>query len=135
MMVGDTVYQAFFPTINSSLPAASSTAINKGWTNTIGFFDGSMFAIAILIGIVSLILTVWLRSNPVYLIMWFLVNLITFFVYDALAQMVIVIFLTPLNTGNFDGAYNFITSGMPKLLIILNMAAALILFGHYEKQG
>lgn len=132
IIVGNTLdyaMDAVRPHYNDSIPANTSAKIDSAWTNNQQFFDGSAAALFLIFAVLSIVLTIFLASHPVLLVIWIFVNLVVLFVYDTFDLFLVQFMASSLNTGAMDSAYNFFHGDLPKAVAIINMIAGLILFG------
>ena len=127
--VMDFVWQTTAPAFNSSIDPAIAGNLSSGITKNEQFYDASFAALFIIVLAISAVLTVFLASHPVVLMVWLLFNTVMIFVYDALNDYLTAFLLTDLNTGVMNTAVAFFQSGVPKALIIGNVLMAVVLLG------
>lgn len=133
--VMDFVWQNTAPAFNSSIDPAIAGNLSAGITKNEQFFDTSFAALFVIVIAVSAVLTVFLASHPVVLMVWLLFNTVLIFVYDSLNDYLTVFLLTDLNTGVMNTAVAFFQSGMPKALIFGNVLMAIVLLGKRGLNG
>lgn len=99
------------------------------WHQNRDFFNNSFGAIFFIILVIDIVLIIFIRSHPVFLVIWFFMNLILLYVYDSMSVIVDAIEDSVINTGAMNNAISFFNGWIPKSLIIGNMITAMILFG------
>jgi hypothetical protein len=133
--VSDYIHQQVFVPMNDS--SKTSTPLNQSqydtieaqWQQNKNFFDNSFTAIFIVAGIASVLMAAMLAPYPAALAVFLLINLVTLFLYDGLNTYLTAFLTGSLNTGAMSYAVAFWQSGVPKLIIGLNILMAVVLFG------
>lgn len=123
--------QMFASAYASSSPSVQSTqqTLNSSVNNNFTFFNASYVGLFIVMALVSIGLTIFVSSHPVFLFAWLLVNLVTLMVYDAILPSVVSFAGSSLNTGAMSNAFTFFQSGIAKVIIVLNVIMAVVLIG------
>jgi hypothetical protein len=129
-LVGVYIYDQIYPkTFQGQINPALETKINNGLDNNIGFFNLSFITIFLVIGFISVILSAYVSSNPLFLVAWIFINLILLFVYDTMFDALSYFIGSTIDDGSMDSAIAFFNGGLPKSIPILNVLVAIALFG------
>lgn len=123
------IYDAVMPSISGDLPVGYVAKSDAAMDNNINFINLSFAALFFLFAILSFVFSSMVASNPVFLIAWLLINMITLFMYDTLLTVLDAFMLSDLNTGVMNTAYAFFTGGMAKGIIIINIIISIALYG------
>lgn len=110
-------------------PANVTTAFNDSINETVGFWDTSFAAMFVLLGIASIVLTIFLASNPALLLAWILMNMATLFVWDQLNDVLTIFLTMPFDGGQMNTAIAFFQTGIPMAVPILNLIMGVVIFG------
>jgi hypothetical protein len=89
----------------------------------------SFITIFLVIGFISVILSAYVSSNPLFLVAWIFINLILLFVYDTMFDALSYFIGSTIDDGSMDSAIAFFNGGLPKSIPILNVLVAIALFG------
>jgi len=123
------VYNTVMGEIGPLVPAEANASIGSAWSNNLQFADDSFAAIWFILAAISIGLTIFLGSHPVVLAVWLLFNIVCFFVYDVLTDFLTSFLATDLNTGAMNDAVSFVTGGMGKAIVVINVLIGAVLFG------
>lgn len=129
LLTVDFTLKAILPEVQDEVPEQTYDKLNASWTNNANIFNNSYSALFVLFALVSLALAVFLPSHPVFLIVWFLVNLVMIWVYDTMDIFLQGFLNSDLDTGVADSAVSFVDNTLPKAALILNMLIGMVLFG------
>jgi hypothetical protein len=117
------------PTVQAKLPAQMNASANAAWTNNQQFADNSFAAIFFIFGAISIGLTIFLQSHPLFMVAWLFFCIILFFTFDILTDALTPFMSSSLNTGAMNNAWAFFHGDMPKGLMVLNVLLGAVLFG------
>ena len=122
------MFASAYQTTNPSMQPTMQT-VNNSVNNNFTFFNASYVGLFIVIGLVSVALTIFISSHPVFLFVWLLVNLVSLMIYDSILPMVVSFASSSLNTGALSDAFAFFTSGIAKVIIVINVIMAIVMIG------
>lgn len=105
------------------------TNINTAWDNTTAFYNSSFAAMYVIASAISIGLTIFLRSHPLILVAWIFFNIVFFFLWDSLVDVMDAIAATTLNTGVMDDALLFFTTDIPRVAMLVNVCMAAVFLG------
>ncbi len=123
------IFNTVMGAIGPDLPVETNTSVNAAWSNNVQFADDSFAAIWFILAAISIGLTIFLGSHPVVLAVWLMFNFVCFFVYDVLSDFLTEFLTTDLNTGVMNDAVSFVTGGMAKAIVVINVLIGAVLFG------
>ena len=129
LMVSINIWDTLFPIASQNVPTSISNNLNTGWDRNVDFFDSAYPVIFIIIGIISIMLTIYLYNHPVFLVVWLLINLITLVIYDGVLDAINAIAATSLNTSQLNTALDFFRTQVPRLIIVINIIMAVVMLG------
>lgn len=117
------------PAIPASENANITTTFNSSINNTISFWNNGFSTIYIILMLGSVLLTVFLNSNPALLVVWLLLNVAIIFVWDQLNVVLSIFTNTEINGGQLDKAIDFFQSDVGKIIPVINLLIGLFMFG------
>lgn len=110
-------------------PANVTTAFNNSINTSVSFWDTSFAAMFIILALGSVVLTIFLSSNPALLVAWIFLNMATLFVWDSLNDVLTIFIAMPLNGGQMNTAIAFFQTGVPMAIPIINLLMGIVIFG------
>lgn len=128
-LTGLFIWSNFTPMMNTTANGNVTNTFTASINQTVSFWDLSFSAIYIIVSLASIILTIFLQSNPALLVIWLLLNVVILFVWDQLNSILTLFLAMPLNGGQFPHAVAFFQGDIPKIIPIINMLIGLFLFG------
>lgn len=129
------VWNQIWPTVKAGVPATTQTKLETSVDNGMAFVDGSYAAMFIILMLCSVAMTVMLAANPIALIAWLLINIVTLVVFDSLNGFVSAFVAGGVYSGTFANAASFFQTGIPKVIPVFNMLLAIFLFGKRAFSG
>lgn len=123
--------QMFTSAYQTTAPSMQPTmqTVNNSVNNNFTFWNASYVGLFIVMGLVSVALTIFISSHPVFLFAWLLVNLVSLMIYDSILPFVASFATSSLNSGAMANAFTFFQSGLAKAIIVINVIMAIVMIG------
>lgn len=128
-LVGMYIWTSVSPSLSAQDHSNFTTTMNSSINQSVSFWNTGLATVYILLCLASIILTVFLSSNPALLVVWMLMCVVTLFVWDSLNDVLAVIAASTLNGGQMSSAISFFQSDIPKLVPLVNLLIGIFMFG------
>ena len=120
-------------TVSPSIPDSGNNNITSTFNNSINtsvaFWNQDFAVIYMILMLGSVLLTIFLNSNPALLVIWLLLNVAIVFVWDQLNTVLNLFVNSDINGGQLDQAVDFFQGPMGKVIPIINCLIGIFLFG------
>lgn len=124
------IWGSVFPNLPQTGPAGNVTqTMDTMIQNNTSFWNNSLGAVYLMLGLGSILLTVLIRSHPVFLVAWILFNLVVLMVYDQMLTVVNIYVGSAIYDGSMSTAVSFFVNDVGLLIPVLNMVLAIVLLG------
>ena len=123
------MWSVFSPSFMVGTPTDFNTTMSDVMNRNFTFWDTSFAAMFIIMLLLSVVLSIFVYSHPVFILLWLLFNIICLFMWDYLTTILTAFQATSINIGQMATAIGFFQSSVPKILIAFNVLVAIAMMG------